>query len=271
MNESTTRQPHARAARMTPMLAGRDIAGIAKRNLLRTIRTPQLLVIAALQPAMILVLFRYVLGGAIDAPGDGRYVDYVIPAVFLEAVLIGGMATSVGLAEDLRSGIIDRFRALPMARSAVLTGRTLADLSRSLLSLALMIALGLLVGFRFHAGLPSILAGMGLIILFGYVFSWMFATIGLATRDPEAAQSAGILPFFILMFASSAFVPVTTMPTWLRPFAEHQPFSVTLAAIRALFNGDPAAHQVCQTLAWCTGILAVFFLTAIRLYRNATT
>ena len=185
---------------MTPTLALRDIGGVAKRNLLRIARTPQMLVIGALQPALMLVLFRYVLGGAIQVPG-GRYVDYVVPAVFLEAVLIGGMTTSIGLAQDLHSGIIDRFRSLPMARSAVLAGRTLADISRSLVSLAIMIGLGLLVGFRFHNDAGSIIAGIALIMAFGYAFSWVYATIGLATKDPETAQVAGILPFFILMFA----------------------------------------------------------------------
>jgi ABC transporter DrrB family efflux protein len=255
--------------RMTPRLALRDTVGIAKRNLLRIIRTPQMLVIGAIQPAMLLLLFRYVLGGAIHVPGS-NYVDYVVPAVFLEAVLIGGMTTAIGLAQDLKSGIIDRFRSLPMARSAVLAGRTLADLSRSLLSLVIMVGLGLLVGFRFHSNLASILAGMGLIVLFGYAFSWMYAAIGLATKDPETAQVAGILPFFILMFASNAVVPVATMPSWLQPFARNQPLSVTVAAVRALLEGGPAAHWVWQSLAWSAAILTVFFTISLRLYRNST-
>lgn len=252
---------------MTAALALRDTAGIAKRNLLRIVRTPQMLLIGALQPALLLVLFRYVLGGAIHVPG-GHYVDYVVPAVFLEAVLIGGMTTAIGLAQDLKSGIIDRFRSLPMARSAVLAGRTLADLSRSVLSLAIMVVLGLLVGFRFHNGIGAILAGMGLILIFGYAFSWMYAAIGLATKDPETAQVAGILPFFVLMFASNAIVPVATMPGWLQPFARNQPLSVTVAAVRALLEGGPAAHWVWQSLAWSAAILAVFFTLSLRLYRN---
>jgi ABC transporter DrrB family efflux protein len=249
-------------------LAARDTAGVAKRNLLRIARTPMMLVVSAVQPALLLVLFRYVLGGAIQIPG-GSYVDYVVPAVFLEAVLIGGMTTSIGLAQDMQSGIIDRFRSLPMARSAVLAGRTLADLSRSVFSLALMVGLGLLVGFRFHAGWPSITAGIGLIIAFGYAFSWMYAAIGLATKDPETAQVAGILPFFVLMFASSAVVPIETMPGWLQPFARNQPFSVTVAAVRALFEGGAAWHWAWQALAWCAGILVCFFAVAVRLYRNS--
>jgi ABC transporter DrrB family efflux protein len=256
--------------RMTPMLAARDTAGIAKRNLLRILRTPQMLVIGAIQPAMILLLFRYVLGGAIRIPG-GNYVDFVVPAVFLEAVLIGGMTTSIGLAQDLKSGILDRFRSLPMARSAVLAGRTLADLSRNLLSVAIMVGLGLLVGFRFHNGIPAIIAGMALIIAFGYAFSWLYATIGLATKDPETAQVAGILPFFVLMFASNAVVPVATMPGWLQPFARNQPLSVTVSAVRALLEGGPAAHWVWQSVAWSAGILLVFFAIALRLYHNSST
>lgn len=254
---------------VTPRLALRDTAAIAKRNLLRILRTPQLLLIGALQPALLLVLFRYVLGGAIEVPGE-EYVNYVVPAIFIEAVLIGGMTTSIGLAQDLRSGIIDRFRSLPMARSAVLAGRTLADLARSVFSLALMIGLGLLVGFRFNNDVASIIAGIAVVLAFGYAFSWVYAAIGLATKDPETAQIAGILPFFVLMFASNAVVPVATMPSWLRPFAEHQPLSITVSAARALMEGGPSSPWVWQSLAWSAGILIVFFALAIRLYRNAT-
>lgn len=255
--------------RMSPRLALRDTVGVAKRNLLRIARTPLMLVVTAVQPALLLVLFRYVLGGAIQIPG-GHYVDFVVPAIFVEAVLIGGITTSIGLAQDLKSGIIDRFRSLPMARSAVLAGRTLADLSRSIFSLAIMIGLGLLVGFRFHSTTPRILAGIALILAFGYAFSWMFAAIGLATKDPETAQIAGILPFFVLMFASNAVVPVATMPGWLQPFARNQPLSVTVSAARALFEGGPATHWLWQSLAWSAGILTAFFVISIALYRNTT-
>jgi ABC-2 type transport system permease protein/oleandomycin transport system permease protein len=253
---------------LTPALALRDTLGVAKRNLLRIARTPVMLIVTAVQPALFLVLFRYVLGGAIVIPG-GSYVDYVVPAIFVEAVLIGGMTTSIGLAQDLKSGIIDRFRSLPMARSAVLAGRTIADLSRSIFSLAVMVGLGLAVGFRFHAGAGSILAGLAIVIAFGYAFSWMYVTIGLATKDPESAQIAGILPFFVLMFASNAIVPVQTMPGWLQGFARNQPLSVTVTATRALLEGGPAAHWVWQSLAWAAGTLLVFFVAALRLYRNS--
>lgn len=245
----------------------RDTASVARRNLLRIIRTPQLLIISAIQPAMLLVLFRYVLGGAIHVPGMD-YVDYVVPAVFIEAVLIGGMTTSIGLAQDLKSGIIDRWRSLPMARSAVLAGRTVADLSRSVTSLVIMIGLGLAVGFSFHAPVPSILAGLAVILVFGYAFSWAYAAIGLATKDPETAQVAGILPFFVLLFASNAVVPIAVMPGWLQPFARNQPFSVTASAARALMEGGPAATYVWQSLAWSAGIFVVFFAVSLRLYRT---
>jgi len=266
-----TRPPgrRSRRLRIPRPTAGalRDTAGVARRNLLRIVRNPRLLVISALQPALLLVLFRYVLGGAIHIPG-GSYVDYIVPAIFIEAVMIGGMATAIGLADDLRSGIIDRFRSLPIARSAVLAGRTLADLSRSVFSLALMVALGLAVGFRFHAGVGAVMAGLALVIVFGYCFSWVYATIGLLTKDPETAQVAGILPFFVLVFASSAIVPVATMPSWLQPFANHQPVSVTINAVRALLQGQPANDWVWQSLAWAAGIFVVFFAIAVTAYRN---
>jgi ABC transporter DrrB family efflux protein len=253
---------------LTPWLGLRDTLGVAKRNLLRIVRTPQMLVIGAIQPAMLLVLFRYVLGGAIAVPG-GSYVDYVVPAVFLEAVLIGGMTTSISLATDMKSGIMDRFRSLPMSRSAVLAGRTLADLARSLLSLAIMVGLGLAVGFHFHNGTVAVVAGLALIVGFGYAFSWMYATIGLATKDPETAQVAGILPFFVLMFASNAIVPLTTMPGWLQPFARNQPLSVTIAAVRSLLEGGPTAHWAIQAVAWSVGLFVVFFAIALSLYRRS--
>ena len=262
-------EQHARP-RTSIALALRDTAGVAKRNVLRIVRTPLMLIVTAIQPALLLVLFRYVLGGAIQIPGSRPYVDFVVPAIFVEAVLIGGMTTSIGLAQDLKSGIIDRFRSLPMARSAVLAGRTVADLSRSVFSLAVMVGLGLLVGFRFNSSVPRILAGMAVILAFGYAFSWMYAAIGLATKDPETAQIAGILPFFVLIFASNAIVPVATMPDWLQGFARNQPLSITVSAVRALFEGGAAAHWVWQSLAWAAGIFAVFFTISILLYRNAT-
>jgi ABC-2 type transport system permease protein/oleandomycin transport system permease protein len=251
------------------MTAAGHIAGLARRNLLRTLRTPQLLVFTFVQPVMLLLLFRYALGGAIRVPGMA-YVDYVVPAVFLEAVVVGYFATAVGLAQDVGSGIVDRFRSLPMARSAVLAGRTLADLARSFLSLAVMVLLGVAVGFRFHNGFWPALAGFGVVLLFGYGFAWVYATIGLLTRDPESAQAAGVVPFFVLIFASSAFVPVETMPGWLQPFARNQPVTVTVNALRALFGGGPAWHWVWLSLVWAAAVIGVFFLTSLAAYRRLT-
>ena len=250
-------------------LSFRDFFGMTKRNLLRIVRTPQLLVLSVVQPTIILLLFRYVLGGAIHIPGLD-YVDYVVPAIFLEAVLIGGMTTALTLAQDLQAGMVDRFRSLPMARSAFLAGRTLADLCRSVLALCFMIGLGLLVGFRFHSSVGACLAGIALIILFGYAFIWVYAAVGLAVRDPQTAQIASILPMFILFFASSAVVPVATMPGWLQPFARNQPASVVINSVRALFEGGPLVPDLWQALAWCLGILAVFFVISLNLYRRAT-
>lgn len=268
MTMSTVPLPPEPTPPMTPIAALRDIGGVTRRNLLRILRTPRLLVIGIVQPVILLILFRYVLGGAIRIPGVS-YVNFVVPAVFIEAVLIGGITTAIGLSQDLKSGIIDRFRSLPMARSAVLAGRTFADLCRSVVSLAVMIGLGLAVGFRFNNSVPAIVAGLLLILMFGYAFIWMYAAIGLVTRDPETAQIAGILPFFILMFASNAIVPVQTMPGWLQPFARNQPLSMTVDSVRALLEGGPAGHYVWQMALWAIGIFVVSFSVSLHLYRTA--
>jgi ABC-2 type transport system permease protein/oleandomycin transport system permease protein len=185
-------------------------------------------------------------------------------------MLIGGMTTALALAQDLQAGMIDRFRSLPMARSAFLAGRTLADLSRGIVTLAFLIGLATLVGFRFHNGLAACLAGIALIIAFGYVMTWVYAAIGLAVKDPQTAQMAAIVPMFILFFASSALVPVATMPGWLQPFALNQPTTVTINAVRALLEGGPVYHDLWQALAWCAAILIAFLALSLRLYQKAT-
>ncbi len=253
--------------RMTPALALGDIAAVTRRNLLHTLRSPQLLAFASLQPVVFVLLFRYVFGGAISVPG-GSYIDYLLPGIFVQTTLFGGSATAVGLAQDLREGIIDRFRSLPMARSAVLAGRTLADLARNVVTVALMVAVGTAVGFRFHAGPAAAVAALVWVLAFGYAFSWVFATIGLVTRNPEAAQFAAGFPLFLLVFASSAFVPVRTMPDWLQAFASVQPVSVTVNAVRALSEGGPTLQWFWQSLAWTAGILLVFVPLSVRQYRR---
>ncbi len=269
MSEIAVEERLVSATPLTLGLAFRDIKGITKRNLLRIVRTPQLLFMTLAQPTIILLLFRYVLGGAIRVPGVD-YVDYVVPGIFLEAVLIGGMTTALALATDLEAGMIDRFRSLPMARSAFLAGRTLADLCRAVLALGLIICLGLLVGFRFHNALDACLAGVALIIGFGYAFTWVYASIGLAVKDPQTAQMTAILLMFILFFASSALVPVATMPGWLQPFARNQPASVTINSVRALFEGGPVYHELWQSVLWCIGILVLFLVISLNLYRRTS-
>ena len=269
MTELATRPSVARVVPITPLLALRDIKGMTKRNLLRIVRTPQLVFLSIVQPTLILVLFRYVMGGAIRVPGVD-YVNYVVPSIFLEAVLLGGMTTALALAQDLQSGMIDRFRSLPMARSAVLAGRTTADIGRNAFVLAFVVGLGLLVGFRFHNNALACLAGVGLVIAFGYAFTWVYAAVGLAVKDPQTAQMAAILPMFILFFASSALVPVATMPGWLQPFASDQPVTVTVDAVRALCEGGPVYHYLWQAALWCVGIFALFLVVSLNLYRRAT-
>jgi len=258
-------RPPIPVPRLTPFLALRDFGGVAKRNLLRSVRTPQLL-LYTLEPVMLLLIFRYIFGGAIKAPD---YTEFVVPAIFLITVVVGAMTSAIGIAEDLKSGMIDRFRSLPMARSAVLTGRSLTDLVRNLISLAVMVGLGVAVGFRFHSDAGPILLGMLLILAFGYSFSWMNTAIGISAKDPESAQNAAVGPVFILMFASNAIVPASTLPSWLQPFARNQPLSVTVSAVRALFEGSAAAHDAWVSLAWSAGITVVFFLTSYVLYQRA--
>lgn len=245
----------------------RDALAVAQRNLIVYLRIPQLLVFSTIQPVIFVVMFRYVFGGAISVP-NGSYVDYLMPGIFVQTVVFGSMTAAVGLATDLKSGLLERFHSLPMARSAVLAGRTSADLVRNVFVATLMAAVGFAVGFRVHTNVVAFLAGMGLVLLFGYTFSWIFATVGLAVGDPETAQAASFPVMAPLVFASSAFVPTESMPGWLQVFAEHQPVSVTASAIRALFLGGPTTSYVLQSLAWCGGILLIFVPLAVARYRR---
>jgi len=244
-----------------------DTAGITVRNLRRIIRTPRLMVFSTVQPVMFVLLFRYVFAGAIKVP-TGSYVDYLMPGIFVQTTLFGGSSTAVGLATDLQGGIIDRFRSLPMARSAVLAGRTLADLVRNVLVVLLMVGVGVIVGFRFHSSIGTDIAGLVLVLLFGYAFSWLFVAVALYVKDPETAQVAGFVPLFPLVFASSAFVPVTSMPGWLQAFANVQPVSVFVNAVRAMLNGGPIQHWLWQSVAWALGILIAFTIIGVRQYRK---
>jgi ABC transporter DrrB family efflux protein len=260
--------PRAVPTPMTPARAIADTVGIAQRNLRRMVRTPQLLFFSAIQPIMFVLLFRYVFGGSIKGVG-GSYVNYLMPAIFIQVVLFGGIQTAVGMATDLQQGVIDRFRTLPMARSAVLAGRTLADLARNVVVVGLMVVIGVLVGFRFHASLGADIGALLLVLAFGYAFSWVYAAVGLAVKDPETAQVAAFAPLFVLVFASNAFVPVANMPGWLQGFARSQPVSVTVDTARALLNGTPAGHWLWQSAAWTIGILVVFVFVSVRMFNRA--
>jgi ABC transporter DrrB family efflux protein len=260
---------NVRRARKSALRPIRDATAVAGRNLIAYRRVPQLLVFSTIQPVIFVLLFRYVFGGAVKTPPGVPYVDYLMPGIFVQTTVFGAIGAAVGLATDLKSGLLERFRSLPMARSAVLAGRTTADLARNVFVAALMAVVGFAVGFRVHTSALGFLAGMLLVLLFGYVLSWVFATVGLAVGDPETAQAAAFPVMAPLVFASSAFVPVSTMPSWLQPFAEHQPVSVTASAVRALMIGGPTTSYVLQSLAWCAAILLVFVPVAVRRYRRA--
>lgn len=266
--------------RITVADAISDTLVITRRNLLRNLRLPQLLLFATVQPVMFLLLFNYVFGGAIGATippaAGGRYINWLMPGLLIQISAFGASQTALGLTEDLQKGVIDRFRSLPMARSAVLSGRTLADLTRNAAVVSLMLAVGFAIGFRYQTSLPGFLAGVGLGLLFAYALSWVMATLGLLVRTPEAAQSAAFLPIFPLVFASSVFLPTQTMPSWLRVFADHQPITVITNALRGLMLGEGAllagqtvGGQVLASLAWIAGITAVFAFLAVRTYRRA--
>jgi len=262
----------AGAARERPALvrAVRDAKAVTWRYLIHYIRVPQLLVFSTIQPVIFVLMFRYVFGGAIHPPGDIPYVEFLMPGIFTQTVVFGAIATAIGLATDVKSGLLERFRSLPMARSAVLAGRTMADLTRNVFVVLLMVAVGFAVGFRVHTGFWGLLAGLLLLLLFGYALSWIFATVGLYVGDPETAQAAAFPLIAPLVFASSLFVPVEQMPSWLQPWAEHQPVSVTASAVRDLMlGGTDTAYHVAQSLAWCIGILLVFVPLAVRRYRRA--
>ena len=248
--------------------AVRDALAITWRNLIGYRRVPQLLVFSTVQPVIFVLLFRFVFGGAINVPGV-PYVDFLMPGVFVQTVVFGSLATAIGLAADMKSGLLERFRSLPMARSAVLAGRTLADLTRNVFVVLLMIAVGFLVGFRIHTNAFALIGGILLLLFFGYAMSWIFATVGFALGDPETAQAAAFPVLAPLVFASTVFVPLESMPGWLQVWAEHQPVSVTATAVRALVLGGPTASLVWQSLAWCVGILAIFAPLAVRRYRRA--
>ena len=244
-----------------------DVMLLGKRNLLRFRRAPELVIGFLVQPVMFILLFVYVLGGAIQTPGLD-YVDFLMPGIIVQTIAFGGFVTAIALAEDLKKGLIDRFRSLPIARSAVLAGRTVSDIVTNMASLVVMLAVGLIIGFSFNANPAEIVAGIVLLMLMGYAFSWIFALVGLSSSTPEAAQQVGFIVIFPLTFASSAFVPIDTMPSWLQTFAEVNPFTVIVDAMRALWLGTPAGNSIWGAVAWSLGLIAVFAPIATMRYKR---
>ena len=247
-----------------------DAIAMTRRNLVRYVRVPNLLVFSTIQPVMFVLLFTYVFGGAVRIP-SGSYKDFLLPGILVQTVIFGSTQTGVGLADDLSRGMIDRFRSLPMARSAVLAGRTLSDTVRNLFVVLLMIGVGLLIGFRFHAGFISAVGAIVLAVLFGLAFSWISAFIGMAVRDVESAQTAGFIWIFPLVFASAVFVPVATMPGWLQGFAKAQPITAVTNAVRPLMIGGPVGHPLIAALGWIVVLLVVFVPVSARQYERVTT
>ncbi len=254
-----------------------DALTVTRRNLIRYVRLPTLLVFSTIQPVMFVLLFRYVFAGAIGIPGPVDYVSFLMPGIFIQTVVFGSTQTGVGLAEDLQHGMIERFRSLPMARSAVLAGRTISDTVRNLFVVLLMTGVGIAVGFRIHGGVLAILLALVLALMFGFAFSWISAYIGLSAGNVEAAQAGSFVWIFPLTFASAAFVPVGSMPGWLQAWAKVNPVTITVEAMRALLlgsqrvqaiQGGTTAGLVLETAAWIAGILVVFVPLSVWQYRK---
>jgi ABC-2 type transport system permease protein/oleandomycin transport system permease protein len=275
LDEGVSRGRRRRPRQWRPSLRGAeasvgDGAVVTVRNLRHFWRQPDLLVFSTIQPIMFVILFVYVFGGAVSQslPPGVSYVNYLLPGIFVQSVTFRASNTAVGLSEDLRRGVIDRFRSMPMARSAVLLGRTTADLVRNVLIIGLMIGVGYLVGFSFQAGVVPALACVALVAAFGFALSWIFAFVSLVVRGAESAQTAGFVILFPLVFASSIFVPVSTLPSWLQPIAEASPVTLTANAARdfALTGGVP--DSLGGSLAWIVGIVALFVPLSVWRYRR---
>jgi ABC transporter DrrB family efflux protein len=275
MNATTT----SPAIQRSPARALGDIAVITRRNLLYTVRLPQVLVLSSIMPVIFIVMFTYVFGGAVQQAlppaAAGSYVNWLVPGLLAQFALFGGSGTASGLAEDLTNGVIDRFRSLPMTGAAVLAGRTLSDLVRSAVTLTMMLAVGLVIGFRPQTGFGGLLGALVVGLAFGYAWSWVMALLGLLVRTAEAVQAATYLVVFPLAFTSSVFVPTQTMPGWLQPFAANQPVTVATNALRGLILGQGAlppgqtvTGQVALALLWAAAITAVFVPLAVRAYRR---
>lgn len=260
----------------------RDSLVIARRNLIRMGRIPEMLIFGLIQPIMFVVLFTYVFGGSIQvgsSTSPQAYREFLMAGIFAQTVTFATAGAGAGIADDMHKGLIDRFRSLPMARGAVLTGRTIADLVQTALTLVVLAVVAVIVGWRTHENFGKVLAGFGLLLLLGYAFSWIGALIGLSVRTPEAATSGGLIWLFPLTFISNAFVDARQMPSFLRHIAEWNPFSATVQACRELFGNLPPGfrtpdawpmqHPVWASLIWSVLIILIFRTLAVRKYRSA--
>ena len=245
-----------------------DTVVIAERNLMRYLRSPDMVVFLTIQPIMFVLLFNYVFGGAISVGGT-NYINFLLPGIILQTTIFGATQTGIGLNDDLAKGIIDRFRSLPMARPAVLAGRILADTLANVFVVAVMLGVGYAIGFRFGNGAAAALGAVGFAICFAMVFSWISAFIGVSTRTVEAAQAASFTWIFPLTFISSAFVQVSSMPGWLQAFAKINPMTLAVDSVRAMSIGGPVAEPTWQPAVWMAGILLVFIPLAVSRYRRA--
>ncbi len=248
----------------------RDTWTEAQRHLRIIPRNPELLAFAITQPIMFTLLFVYVFGGAIDVPGFDDYNQFLLPGIFAQTITFGSATTSIGLADDLQKGLIDRLRSLPMSQSAVIIGRTVADLVKNTLSFAVMLLIAFAVGFRFEGTLAEAVLATLLLLLFAYSISWIHALIGLSVKSVEAANSGGFMWMFPMTFVSSAFVDPDSMPDWLAPIAEANPFTKVTDASRALYNGLPAGDLVWQSLGWSVGIIVVFAALSLRKFHGVS-
>jgi ABC-2 type transport system permease protein/oleandomycin transport system permease protein len=249
-----------------------DARVVSVRNLRHFVRQPDLLVFSTIQPIMFVLLFTYVFGGAIShsLPPGVSYIDYLLPGILVQSVTFRASQTAVGLSDDLKLGVIDRFRSMPMARSAVLIGRTVADFVRNVLIIVLMIIVGYIIGFRFQAGVAQALGCIVLVSAFGLALSWIFAFVALTVRSAEAAQTAGFVVLFPLVFASSVFVPVSTLPNWLQTIAKVSPVTLTANAARSLALVPGTPSSIAGAIAWIAGLLAVFIPLSVWRYRRMT-
>jgi ABC-2 type transport system permease protein len=253
-----------------------DSVTITRRNLIKVKRVPDLIVFATLSPIMFVLLFRYVFGGAINVPGGVSYAEFLLPGIFAQTVIFGSTITGASIADDLQKGLIDRFRSLPMSRSAVLIGRTVADLGLNALSILVMALTGLAVGWRINTSVGEAAAGFLILLVFAYAISWLMAMVGLLVRTPEVVNNASFIVIFPITFVANTFVPLESFPAVLRTFAEWNPVSTVVQAARELFGNIPAGapepeawslqHPVAYTLLWAAVILVVFVPLSVRAY-----